>query len=92
MSNIIYTVPLKTEKSQAASFFLTLFFGPLGAFYASVATGLLTLLISVVVAVVTLGFGLLITWPMTIIWAAIVVSNNNSSVRFTQMQMQQGKE
>ena len=85
MSNIVYTVPLAQPKSQGVSFLLTFFFGPLGAFYASPLTGLLTLLISVVAAVFTFGVSLLFTWPMTIIWAAIVVSNHNSRAAFARM-------
>ena len=89
MGNIVYTQQVVTPKSQAASFFLTLFFGPLGAFYASALTGVLTLLISVVAAFFTLGLSILITWPMTIIWAAIVVSNRNGKAKFQQIQMSQ---
>lgn len=92
MSNIIYTQQIVQKKSQWASFFLTLFFGPLGAFYASALTGVLTLLISLGLAVFTMGLSLLLTWPMTIAWAAIVVSNNNAKAEFQARQLQQQGE
>jgi hypothetical protein len=36
--------------------------------------------ISVVVAVVTLGLGLLLTWPISIVWAAIATSRYNRNL------------
>ena len=87
MSNIVYTVQMPRIKSQGASFALTFFFGPFGAFYASALTGWLTLLISIVAAIATAGISILFTWPMTILWAALVVSNNNNRARWMQAQI-----
>ncbi|HEX3549851.1 MAG TPA: hypothetical protein VHT53_05715, partial [Candidatus Elarobacter sp.] len=67
-------------KSMAASLLLTFFFGPLGMFYATVPGALIMLVISIVVGIATLGFGLLITGPICVIWAAVATSNYNQRI------------
>jgi hypothetical protein len=62
---------------------LTFFFGPLGMLYATVTGGIVMLLISIVVAVFTFGLGLLITFPICMIWAAVAVSSYNTSLAAT---------
>ncbi len=69
------------EKSMVASILLSLIFGPLGLFYASVTGGIVMLLISIVVAIFTLGVGLLITFPICIIWAAVATNTHNQKMR-----------
>lgn len=69
------------EKSMVASILLSLVFGPLGLLYASVTGGIVMLLVSVVVAIFTLGIGLLITFPICIIWAVIATNTYNENVR-----------
>lgn len=70
-------------KSMAVALLLTFFFGPLGLFYASVTGGVVMLLVSIVVAIATLGFGLLITGPLCMVWAAIAVNNANAQIGTT---------
>jgi len=69
------------EKSMVASILLSLIFGPLGLLYASVTGGIVMLLISIVVAIFTLGFGLLITFPICIIWAVVATNTYNENLR-----------
>ena len=69
------------EKSMVASILLSLVFGPLGLLYASVTGGIVMLLVSVVVAIFTLGIGLLITFPICIIWAVIATNTYNENIR-----------
>jgi len=69
------------EKSMLASILLSLIFGPIGLFYASVTGGIVMLLISIVVAIFTLGFGLLITFPICIIWAVVATNTYNQNIR-----------
>jgi len=45
--------------------------------YSTVLGALVMIVISVVVAVVTLGLGLLLTWPISTVWAAIATSRYN---------------
>lgn len=65
--------PVMQTKSTGTAVLLTVLFGPLGLFYASVAGGaILTAL-----TVLTLGLGILITWPVAIVWSIVAVSNHN---------------
>lgn len=66
------------DKSVGASLVLTFLFGPLGIFYVTVLGALVMLVLAVIVAVLTFGLGLVIIWPISMIWAAIVASNKHS--------------
>jgi hypothetical protein len=66
------------QKSMAAALLLTFFFGPLGLFYASVTGGVVMTIISIIVAIMTLGFGLFVTGPICMVWAAIATNNENA--------------
>jgi len=59
---------------------LTIFFGPLGLLYSSVAGGLVMLVVSVVVGFLTLGIGLFVTHPICIIWGAVAASTYNKKL------------
>jgi hypothetical protein len=76
----VVVVVQQPPKSVAAATLLTLFFGPLGAFYAGGLWGTLWLLSSVVLAVFTLGLSILLTWPAVVLCTAIKVSNHNKRV------------
>jgi len=73
-------VVVKTEKSMGVTILLTILFGPLGMFYSTVTGAIVMLIINVVVAIITLGFGLLITWPVCIIWAAVATNKYNKNL------------
>lgn len=73
-------VVLGGTKSMAAALLLSLFFGPLGLLYASVGGGILMLLISVPVMMVTLGIGALVLLPICVIWAAVAVNSHNQKM------------
>ncbi|WP_339818630.1 hypothetical protein [Sulfitobacter dubius] len=64
-------VHAKPQKSVVAAFFLTFLFGPLGLLYATVAGGVVMIILAILIGAVTLGFGALITWPLSIIWGVI---------------------
>lgn len=65
-------------KSSLVAIILTLLFGPLGVFYASVKWGVVHTLGWTVVAIITLGFGLAIYYPLTAIHAARLVDHHNA--------------
>jgi hypothetical protein len=67
------------QKSVATAVLLTIFFGPLGMFYATVPGAFVMLFISVIAAAFTLGLSLLITWPICIIWAVSAVNTHNQT-------------
>ena len=73
-------VIVKTTKSMGVTILLTFLFGPLGMVYSTVAGAIVMIIVSVLVALITLGFGLFITWPICIIWAAIATNNYNRNL------------
>ena len=68
---------VKTNKSVGVALVLTFLFGPLGMLYSTISGGIIMLIISVIVGAVTLGFGLLLTWPVCMIWSAIAANSHN---------------
>lgn len=69
-----------STKSVGISIILTVIFGPLGMFYSTIMGGIIMGLISFVVGVMTLGIGLIVTWPICVIWAAIATNSYNQSL------------
>lgn len=66
------------DKSVGAGLFLTFLFGPLGLLYVSFGAALVMIAITLFLAFVTLGFGLIVVWPTTMILAAVLASNKHS--------------
>jgi hypothetical protein len=64
-------------KSTMVAVILSLFFGPFGMLYSTILGGVIMLIISIVVGLFTLGFGLLFTWPICVIWAALAADRQN---------------
>jgi len=73
-------VVVKAEKSMGVTILLTFLFGPLGMLYSTVTGAIVMLVVNVLIAILTLGFGLVFTWPICIIWAAVATSNYNKSL------------
>jgi energy-coupling factor transporter transmembrane protein EcfT len=69
--------PVK-DKSVGAALVLTFLFGPLGIFYVSILWAVVFIVPAIVVAVLTLGLGLLLVWPASMILAAAMASNQHS--------------
>ncbi len=65
------------DKSVGAALVLTFFFGPLGLFYITIAGAVVMTIVAIIVAIFTLGFGLLLIWPITMIWSAVVASRQH---------------
>lgn len=66
-------VPLPPTKSVGVSLALTLVFGPLGLLYSTVEGALLMILSGIGLGIV-LGSGVLVVWPVSMIWGAIAAS------------------
>lgn len=66
-----------TDKSVAAALVLTFLFGPLGLLYVSIVGGVVMFLVAVVVAIFTLGIGLLLIWPIVMVWSAVVAGQQH---------------
>lgn len=67
-------------KSTMVAVILAFLFGPLGMMYSTVSGGVIMLIISLIVGIFTLGFGLLFTWPVCVIWAALAADRQNKKV------------
>jgi len=79
-------VIVTSTKSMGISIILTVFFGPLGMLYSTIWGGIIMLVISAVVGLLTFGLGLLITWPICIIWAAVATNSYNKKLLAGQRQ------
>ena len=73
------TVVIST-KSPGIAILLTILFGPIGMFYSTIPGAILMCLVSLVVGVLTLGLGLLLTWPICVLWAALAANAYNKKV------------
>jgi len=67
-------------KSMGVSIILTLLFGPLGMFYSTVLGAIIMSVISLIVGLLTFGLGLLLTWPICIVWGALATSTYNKNL------------
>jgi hypothetical protein len=68
---------LPRDKSVGVAFVLTFFFGPLGLFYVSTPLAIAALVINFVVIIVTLGLGLVLTWPAIVILGCIMADRRH---------------
>jgi hypothetical protein len=59
------------RKSIGLALLLAIIFGPLGMLYSTVAGALIMLVITGVLAVLTLGLSLVITWPVCVLWSGL---------------------
>lgn len=80
-SHVPQKIVVTSTKSMGISIILTVLFGPIGLFYSTIVGGIVMLLINLVVGFLTAGIGLLITWPICIIWGAVAVKSYNESAR-----------
>ena len=65
------------RKSYIVSLFLTTLFGPVGLFYTTLAGAIAMTLVSVGVASVTSGLGLLVVWPVSMLAGIGTVHSHN---------------
>lgn len=73
---------VQSPKSVGIGLLLTFLFGPFGMLYGTIWGGCIMLVINVVVAILTFGFGLLLTWPIQLIWVVIsIISYNNKLMK-----------
>lgn len=73
-------IMIAPTKSVGIAMLLTIFFGPLGMFYSTVAGGITMMIVTILIALVTFGFGVLVTWPICVIWAAIAANSHNTAL------------
>lgn len=73
-------VNIGNRKSVGLAFLLAFLFGPLGLLYASVTGGIIMFILGIIIGIVTFGMGLILVWPICIIWAVIAANNENSKI------------
>jgi len=66
---------------MATAIALSVLFGPFGMFYSTVSGALVMLLAGGFFDIITLGFGLLLTWPGCILWSVLATNAHNSRVQ-----------
>lgn len=76
-SNIVIAL---SPKSVGLAILLAFLFGPLGMLYSTVVGATVMFLATLLVGFVTLGFGLLVTWPICVIWAAMATAARNKKL------------
>ena len=73
-------VIVSSTKNVGIAILLTVFFGPLGMFYSTIAGAIIMGILSLIVAVLTAGLGLVITWPISILWGALAATAHNKKL------------
>jgi len=73
-------IVVTSTKNVGISLILTILFGPLGMLYSTISGGIIMMILSLIVAVLTAGAGLAITWLISIIWGAMAVSRWNKNL------------
>jgi hypothetical protein len=69
-----------SRKSVGGAVVLALLFGPLGMLYSTVPGAIVMFFVNVIIAIPTLGLGLLLTLPAGAIWAGVAASGNNNRI------------
>lgn len=67
----------RSPKSHGIGLLLTFLFGPLGMLYGNVVHAIIMIVLALIIGIVTLGFGALITWPISMIWGYLDISSYN---------------
>lgn len=77
-------VLLAKQKSLVSAFLLALLFGPIGLFYASLAGGLMMIIIGAILFIKALTGAWIVLWIICIIWAvwAVIDYNKQSPQKF----------
>lgn len=66
-----HLIRARNGKSLGLAFLLTLVFGPVGLFYSSIVGGIFMVTIAIIIALVTMSWGFLLTWPLSIVWGVV---------------------
>nr|VFJ66140.1 MAG: hypothetical protein BECKDK2373B_GA0170837_11613 [Candidatus Kentron sp. DK] len=73
-------IVVTSTKNMGISLILTILFGPLGMLYSTIPGGIIMMILSLIVGILTAGAGLPITWLISIIWGAMAVSRWNKNL------------
>ena len=76
----VQTVVTVSTKNVGVSLILTFLFGSLGMFYSTIIGAIIMLVIEAIVGFLTVGFGLLVTHPICMIWGAVAANRYNKKL------------
>ena len=75
------TVIVVSKKSVGIALLLTFFFGPLGMLYSTFLGAAVMFVVNLLAFFLTAGLGLIVTWPIGLIWSALAVrAKNNAAI------------
>lgn len=77
VSNGTTRIVVSSTKNVGVSLILTFLFGSLGMFYSTIIGAIIMIILECIIGVFTLGFGLIITHPICMIWGAVAAHNYN---------------
>jgi 4-hydroxybenzoate polyprenyltransferase len=69
------------RKSLGLALILTFFFGPFGVLYVSALWGLVMIVLGAAVCLFTLGLGIILVWPLSMILAGVLVWARNGRLK-----------
>lgn len=75
MTNVV----IISKKNVGVAILLTIIFGPLGMLYSTISGALIMTILSMTIGVLTMGLGMIIIWPICIIWAASAAQTYNQN-------------
>jgi len=67
-------------KSMGVSIILTILFGPLGMLYSTILGGVIMGVLFLIIGFLTAGLGLIVLWPICIVWAAVATNSYNKKL------------
>lgn len=67
-------------KSVGLALVLSGLFGPLGMLYSTILGAVIMFLLNIVAIFITLGIGLILTWPIGIVWAGLAARSHNKKL------------
>ncbi len=73
-------IVVRSTKSVGLSIILTVLLGPLGMFYSTITGAIIMLIISGIVGILTLGYGIVVTHPICVIWGALAANSYNKKL------------
>jgi hypothetical protein len=68
---------LAQQKSVGVAVLLAIFFGPLGMLYSTIVGAIVMFFVTLVVGIISLGLGLILCWPVCVVWAALAAQSHN---------------
>lgn len=73
-------IVVQSPKSPGVAAILGFFLGPLGLLYSTVAGAVTMFFVNLVIGLLTLGLGLILTWPVCALWGYVAAKSHNARI------------